>query len=619
EYQDPSDRRFWSQTNSCSTCGIQQTLYGADQQILSTNDSEILNWVTQSWKAGQIVAIKGIGGFLLTVDATNPEAVQTLRDRKQRPTKPFALMFADMKTIKSNFEVSESQIDQLGYPQASIVLLRNKPYTFKQLALEQIGPGLDQTGVMVAYTPLFQLLLDQFERPIVATSGNVSGSPIVFGNEPALTAFKGIADLILTNDRAIALPQDDSVVRFSPEKLKRIIIRRSRGLAPNYFGPPVFPEVGQAILALGGQLKSGFGLQHEQQTYLSQYLGDLDHFDTQENFQRSLSHLSSVLGFEPEVVLTDLHPAYFTTDFGAQIGQQHQIPVVQIQHHEAHFCAVLGEHDLFDSNAPIMGMVWDGTGLGTDQQIWGSECFLYQDQQIERLGHFDYFPWILNNKMAREPRLSALAICHDLHLAEAVLKPKFSETEWKIYTKRLANNPQLKTSSMGRIFDAMACLLGFKSQQSFEGEAAMLLEQAAQGYLDKHQIIKQANGQLEPYSGGWNTKLLFQEVLEDLATGLSIEYIAAKLHWTLVEVIRASAQKAGVQHIAFSGGVFQNGVLVDLLLHFLSEDFQLYFHKTLSPNDENLAFGQIMWYQWQANKTKVDHSNTKNYVFSNSR
>ncbi|MEM6723568.1 MAG: carbamoyltransferase HypF [Bacteroidota bacterium] len=625
EYHLPSDRRYWSQTNSCGTCGVRQYLWDKSKRLIASNDSEILDRIIQAWKTGQIVAIKGIGGYLLTCDATNPKVVQLLRDRKGRPTKPFALMYTSLSAVAEHVDLTEIATASLEYPEATIVLLPANNLAYKDLAMPEITAGLDQLGVMVAYTPLFRLLLKRFARPIIATSGNVSGAPIQFQDNPAIQLLSQVADLVLANDRRILVPQDDSVVRFSPKAQQRIVLRRSRGLAPNYVGDDPFPTTDDSILATGGQLKSSFAMRSNGQLYLSQYLGDLDHFDTQQSYRHTLHHFSQMIGFTPKVILSDQHPTYYTSGYAQNKAIENQWDHFQIQHHEAHFCAILGEHQLFQSSKPVLGVIWDGTGLGNDQQIWGSEFFLFEEKHIQHVGHFGYFPWIFGDKMAREPRLSALSIGFDLPEACGILQSKFTSTEWKVYQQKLTKTTislegkkQLRTSSMGRLFDAVASLLDLKHKQSFEGEAAMLLEQIARQYM-----IQNDWPILTPYKvtnahGSPCPKRLFKAILKDVQIQKEIGLIAARFHMTLVAQIKVKAKREQVDQIAFSGGVFQNALLVDLLIEYLSADFKLYFHELLSPNDENIAFGQLMWYQWQQ-ELKGLTRNTSKYVFSNTR
>ncbi|MCB0855077.1 MAG: carbamoyltransferase HypF, partial [Bacteroidetes bacterium] len=463
------------------------------------------------------------------------------------------------------------------------------------LISSQVAPGLTQIGVMLPYAPLYELLLHTFQKPIVATSGNISNSPIVFQDNQALAELPEIADFLLTNNREIVIPQDDSVIKFSPFKKEKIVLRRSRGLAPTYINSDlILPEA--CILATGAMLKSSFGFLHEGNTYLSQYLGDLAHFDTLENYRHTIEHFFRLFNAKPEVILCDKHPDYPSTRYAEEMAASFEIPVHHIQHHIAHFGAVLGENNQIESKTPVLGVIWDGTGLGDDGQIWGGEFFIYENYSFHRAHHFTYFDSILGDKMAREPRISALAACRGIESATELLKGKFTPTEWKIYTKILSGGTRLQTSSVGRIFDAVAALLDLKDIQSYEGEAALLLEQLATEYCKKNGL-----GFLSSYSYSTmdilSTKGMLREIIEDIQQGESPAFIAAKLHFSLAEMIGVIARKKQIKKIAFSGGVFQNGLLVDLIWHLLGDEFELFFHRQLSPNDENIAFGQMVCYE----------------------
>jgi hydrogenase maturation protein HypF len=595
EYHDPSDRRYFSQTNSCSDCGIQMQLYSADGQLLPVEQGQIIDQVIQAWNKGQIVAIKGIGGYLITCDATNEETIQELRLRKHRPSKPFALMYGDIDDVNSNYHCSIASKTALESIEAPIVLLEKDSKT-NPLAWNAIAPKLDKIGIMLAYTPLYVSLLEAFAKPIVATSGNISSAPIVYEDDLALSTLGQIADLILVNNRKIVQPQDDSVWQFSPQFQQKIILRRSRGFAPTYVNPSLALEK-ESVLAMGAMLKSTFTQLHQGNIYISQYLGDLGQYQTQQSFQSTLQHFQQLMRSEPEVILLDLHKDYPSTILGQQLAEEFQIPTFSVQHHEAHFGAVLGEHSLLHSAEPILGVVWDGTGLGMDQNIWGGEFFVYRNHSMQRVAHLQYFDCILQDKMAKEPRISALAACFPLREIHLLLASKFSKIEWRIYQKKLSQSVHLKTSSMGRIFDAVASLLGIADFQSYEGEAAMLLEQLGRTYVETNGMAFSESYTFCFINEKIETQLFFQELFEDLNTGKALDWIAAKFHYSLVLMIKNVANNLKINKIAFSGGVFQNSLLVDFLIYEMKQSHRLYFHQELSPNDENISFGQLICYQ----------------------
>lgn len=593
EYDNPLDRRYYSQTNSCPNCAIELTLYDANRNKLALNQNQIIEAVIQFWKEGKIVAVKGIGGYILTCDAENTSTILELRKRKHRPSKPLALMYPDLESLNDVYLGKESE-QELTNHVSPIILLDWKGQENK---LAFIAPNLNQVGVMLPYTPLYDLLLKKFDQPIVATSGNISHSPIVFKNKKALNELPEIADFILTNNREITVPQDDSVIKFSFFKKEKIIIRRSRGLAPTYINSELkWPD--KSILATGAMLKSTFSFLHQRNVYISQYMGDLEHFDTQQNYAQTIEHFFKLFDAQPELILCDKHPEYPSTIFGNNLSKKSSIPLKTIQHHIAHFGAVLGENNLIHNESPILGIIWDGTGLGDDGQIWGGEFFKYDNYHFVRCCHFDYFDFILGDKMPREPRISALSACWGIMGTEDFLKEKFNKTEWQVYAKILAKNNPLKTSSVGRIFDAVASLLGILDKQTFEGEAAMQLEALASGYFKKHGLDF-SESYFTEYSDDFRipTMTLLTNLLLDLKKEKPKDFIAAKFHFSLVQIIKSVAKNSAIKKLAFSGGVFQNSLLVDLIIHHLKPDYELFFHQQLSANDENISFGQLVFHQ----------------------
>lgn len=593
EYDNPTDRRYFSQTNSCKDCGIQMILFDGNQQVIADNSSTIIDLICSYWKSGKIVGIKGVGGYLLTCDASNDNAIQLLRKRKFRPNKPFALMYPNFDAVKKDLTVSHSEEKELRSPVAAIILLEIKERSTFNTS-PHVAPHLNKIGVMLPYNPLFDLLLKQFQKPIVATSGNISNAPIIFKDKKAVHELTQIADFLVTDNRPIVVPQDDSVIKFSTFKKQKIIIRRSRGIAPTYINAQLKLS-NKSILATGAMLKSTFSFLHHNNIYTSQYLGDLTDFDTEENYKHTVQHFLNLFKAKPEVILTDKHPDYFATLFGKNLSKKLNISVEKIQHHIAHFGAVLGENNLIHSQEPILGIIWDGTGLGNDNQIWGGEFFTYENYNFLRANHFEYFDFILGDKMPKEPRISALSVCWNIMGMETFLKEKFTKTEWQVYTKILAKENQLKTSSVGRIFDSVAALLGIMDKQTYEGEAAIQLEQLATDYFREHGLDFSSSYFLEKENYSQiPTKLLMTNIIIDLQKGKAKKFIAAKFHFSLMKLVKIIATNLNIQKIAFSGGVFQNGLLVDLIQHHLAEDFELYFHQELSPNDENISFGQLI-------------------------
>lgn len=610
EYHHPEDRRYFSQTNSCPDCSIVITLV-TDQETSSTS---VRDKVVAAWRSGKIVAIKGTGGFLLTCDAAQAGAIRLLRERKARPQKPLALMYHRPAELNSCY-LSKSALDLINNPAAPIVLV---PVATDFPNLEWIAPGLQSIGLMRAHNPLFHWLLDAFEGPIVATSANISQNPIIFRDSEVPQLFQ-LADLVLTHNRKIVVSQDDSLVRFSPLREKPILLRRARGYAPTLIQQDLKLR-STHLLATGALLKSTFALQMDDRCYVSQYLGNLDSFATEQNYQHTLQHLQSLLGVSPERILCDAHPDYPSTHTAIEMASKLNVSLQTVQHHLAHFAAVLGENNGLHSQDPILGVIWDGAGYGTDGQIWGGEFFTYSDYQFERIGHFEYFKVLAGDKMAREPRLAALSLCKQLPDADPLLRPLFTPLEWDVYAKLLERNPVTHTSSAGRLFDALAALLGLCTRQSWEGAAATQLEELATRYC---QTINPNQLTIYPIrvcpTGDLDTTVLFSRVIRDILQGIPAAHIAASFHYSLAALIKQVAQQTGISQLAFSGGVFQNGLLCDLIQYLLSDGYKLLFHRQLPPNDENISFGQLVYHHITQYRQSFLNPKSQEYVLSNSR
>jgi len=587
EYNNPMERRHYSQTNSCPDCPVEMQWYENEKV---TENFTNLDKVIDYWQQGKIIAIKGIGGYLLTCDASNEKAIQTLRTRKKRPYKPFALMYPDIKSALKDVFINKTEKEALQSNEAPIVLLPLKKKTGNVLPLDKINSGLGRIGIMLPYTPLYELLLSKYGRPIIATSGNITGSTIIYKDTDAIKELSKIADVILMNNRKIVVPQDDSVVQFTEKHRQKIVLRRSRGKAPVYINPQLNVEE-QSILATGSMLKSVFAFSHQKNIYVSQFLGDTEIFEAQQNYEQTFQHLTNILQPKFDKVVTDMHPAYFATQFGQKTALEQSIPQISIQHHKAHFISVLGENNLWNNKEKVLGVIWDGTGLGDDGNIWGGEFFSFENHQINRLQHIGEFDFILADKMVREPRISLLALTHQMPDAEIFVKQKFSDTEWKIY-RQLLRNTRLKSTSMGRLFDAVSSLLFSNDIHTYEAEASMKLEWKAHQYLQTH---SKPESYLSEKLPAHFVSFIMKKIITNLAQNKDKGLIAAQFHVSLADYIRLSAQKYDYKNIAFSGGVFQNALLVDLIIEQMQRKYNLYFHKEFSPNDEGIAFGQLLY------------------------
>ena len=583
EYNSPTNRRFHSQTNTCSTCGIQLKLVNNLGETIKIEQLNLFKKIADLLSEGNIIAIKNTSGYLLCCNAENPKVVHKLRYKKHRPNKPFAVLYPSIEILQKEVILNEKQLKSLTSIELPINIVSLENYNGK-LALEQVAPNLNQLGIMLPYTGILQLLANELNFPIVATSGNIHGSPIVSTNEDALEKLKNVADYFLQHNLKIEHPQDDSVVKFSSKFQQEVLFRRSRGYAPNYLETSVNSE--QKILAMGAHLKSTIAFYPNSNLYISQYLGNLDNFDVYNRFTEVAENFIQLFEQQPEIILVDKHPLYHSTQFGKELAKKTSSKLIEIQHHKAHFTAILGENNLF--NKKVLGVVFDGTGFGDDSNIWGGEFFSYQNNKIERIGHVQNFDWLIGDKMSTEPRLSLFSLASEE--MNAILEQKFSSNELKNYGYLKSQN-KLKTSSIGRLFDAVASLLNITDFNTYEGEAAILLENSISNYN-----LKACKSYCQLNSLGFSAKEIIKNIYIDVEKGIDRSQIITNFLFTLATHILNFSKEKGFNKIALSGGVFQNTTLVDMLLELAPKEIKLYFHKDLSPNDENSSFGQLMYY-----------------------
>jgi len=591
EYLDIYNQRHFSQTNSCPECTIPMHLYDTEGKLKSGDSDIIIQLLDAALKEGKIAAVKGIGGYLLICDATNTKTIKTLRQRKHRPAKPFALLYTDIDMVQKDVKLSGDELIALQEKVSPIVLCRIKDNQ-NNIALGEIAPGLNRVGIMLPYTALLLLISEKFNKPLVATSGNISGSPVIYKDNEAIEWLSEVADLIVTFDRDIVTPQDDSVLQYT-DKGKKIILRRSRGLAPGYFPNPL-KESDECLLAMGSELKSAFALYNKGNLLISQYLGDQSSLESQKSYAVTRNHLQQLFNCFPEKILIDKHPEYYISQSGREEAYKNNIELIEVQHHKAHFAAVLAENELLSEKKPVLGVIWDGSGYGDDKQIWGSEFFISRDNHFKRGAHLDYFPQMLGDKMNKEPRLSALSLLTKLPGKQHLVRKYFSEKEWDYYQQLIKQPAMLLTSSMGRFLDGIAALLGICSVNTFEGEAAMRLEAIARDSVDMQKGVYSM-----PFENGilnWQPFIL--EMLEEYDRKENKATIAGKVFLSLAKSIAAITDELNIDKIAFSGGVFQNALLTDLVLEEMKTK-QLFFHRQLSPNDECIGFGQLAYYFMQ--------------------
>ena len=599
EYHDPADRRFHSQPNACPVCGPQLAFWSAAGEVLGQRHEALLK-AAEAVKAGQVLALKGLGGFQLLVDARNEQAVRCLRDRKQREEKPFALMFPSLDAVTSLCEVSPLEERLLRAPEAPIVLLRRRarPTGGSPLAMS-IAPWNPNLGVMLPYTPVHHLLVRELGFPVVATSGNLSDEPLCTDEREALERLHGIADVFLVHDRPIVRHVDDSVVRVVLDR--ELVLRRARGYAPLPVPLPVRDKAqarssaedaadSPTILAVGAHLKNAVALAIGRQAFISQHIGDLETRQAYSAFCRTVADLQALYDAKPSLVVCDLHPEYLSTKYAAELGG----PVLAIQHHYAHVAACMAENEL---GGPVLGVSWDGTGYGTDGTIWGGEFLLTDETSFTRVAHLRQFSLPGGEAAIKEPRRTALGLLYVLMGPQAFLRHdlfpvrSFTDNELAVLRQMIERGVQSPvTSSVGRLFDAVASLVGLRQRVRFEGQAAMELECALEsGHNDAYDLaIKEGT----PMIVDWEPMVL--KLLQDVTKGAAIGTMAALFHNALVEAIVEVAQKVGQQKVVLTGGCFQNRYLTERAVHRLREaGFRPYWHQRVPPNDGGIALGQV--------------------------
>ncbi len=590
EYHDPLNRRFHAQPNACPQCGphvslILSTAAGFESHVGSEGPASIAA-AKALLRQGRILGIKGIGGFHLACDATSEAALRLLRDRKSRIEQPFAIMARNLKVVRTFAEVNAEGERLLTSRARPIVLLRSRK---PNLVSSLVAPRNEYLGVMLPYAPLHYLLLD--ERPLVMTSANVTGEPIVRENEEARSRLHGIADALLVHNREIEVVCDDSVVRTFENQ--EIPVRRSRGYAPL---PIVLREPVEGLLAVGAELKATFCITKGQFAYLSQHVGDMGTLETQRAFETALHHMLRLFRMDPRVVVCDQHPGYLSTRWATEFAKQRGIELIQVQHHHAHVASLSAEAG-FDPTEPVIGVAFDGTGYGSDGAIWGGEFLVASQVSFRRFGHLRYVPLPGGDASIKHPARTALA-----HLWKAGLDwapdldpvNEFSASELGILRRQFEKNLNcVPSSSMGRLFDAVSALIGVRQRVNYEGQAAMELEALCVSKPQEPYPFPLAAGEtmmLEPAP-------LLEAIVADLRSGASKSRIATRFHHSIAaaiaDVSRLARDATGLNTVALTGGVFQNIVLLSLTVEQLrGAGFHVLCHRLVPANDGGLALGQ---------------------------
>ncbi|MBX6363042.1 MAG: carbamoyltransferase HypF [Gemmatimonadetes bacterium] len=584
EYHDPADRRYHSETNSCPACGPRVWLVAPDRRTLAEGD-EAIRAAGRLIKAGLIVALRGLGGFHLAVDAGSASATARLRRHKHREAKPLAVMVRTLEEARALAHVDEPAARLLASRERPVVVLPRRPLA--PLAPE-VAPGLAEIGIMLAYTPLHLLLLEEVGRPLVMTSGNASEEPIAIGNDEAIERLGAIADALLLHDREIVSRYDDSVIRAGAGG--PVFLRRARGYAPLPLDLPV--PTPRALVAVGPHLKNTFALAVGASAFISQHIGDLENLETLDHFRATLDRYRSLFNVEPEVAVRDLHPGYLSTRIAEELGLERTIAV---QHHHAHLAAVMAEHGRTE---PVVGLAFDGTGHGDDGHTWGAEVLVADLVGYRRFAHLRYAPLPGGDLAARRPWRAALGY-HALDpartpaLGRALGRVPERERELALQQIRHALNAPL-ASSMGRLFDAAAAVLGVRLESQYEGQAAMELEALAGGLPARPLPIDLG----EDAGGLVIDPLPLLEALADRAErGVDRALLAARFHETIAAAGATVAQLAcadartGV--VALGGGVFQNlRLLASLRWRLEAAGLRVLLPRRLSPNDGAISYGQ---------------------------
>jgi len=582
EYHDPANRRFHTQPNACPQCGPQLELWDANGKQVARKHEALLT-AAEAVRFGQIVAVKGLGGFHLLADGRNEETVQELRRRKRREEKPFALMFPSYEAVLRHCEATEVEQRLLRAPESPIVLVRRRPEA-DELA-PSVAPRNPYLGAMLPYTPLHHLLMHELTFPVIATSGNLSEEPICIDEQEAVSRLRGIADVFLVHNRPILRHVDDSVAREMGGR--ELLIRRARGYAPL----PVYVDGEMpSVLAVGAHQKNTIAASVGSQVFISQHIGDLENEASYEAFRGAIRTFEMLYELKPSALACDMHPDYMST----QYAQASAAPKVSVQHHYAHILSCMAENCL---RPPALGISWDGSGYGPDGTVWGGEILRISDPGFSRVAHLRPFLLPGGEKAVREPRRCALALLYEMFGDDAFDQSRlpaevFSTEELRVLRTMLSqkiNSPW--TTSVGRLFDGFASLLNLRHSARFEGQAAMELEFA----------LSEAPADTSyPYkicTSGDTLILDWEPAVRSLLTDACVQLAeaTARFHNMLVEMGVEVAKRIGEKKVVLSGGCFQNKYLTERFLSKLrAAGFHPYWHQRVPPNDGGIALGQLI-------------------------
>lgn len=605
EYIDPSNRRFHAQPNACPSCGPHLELWESSGEVLEMRDAAITK-AAEAIRAGKIVAMKGIGGFQLLVDARNEDAVKRLRARKHREEKPFALMYPSLEQVERDCEISEPEGRLLLSPESPIVLILRRSES--PANYESVAPRNPYFGVMLPYSPLHHILMHELNFPIVATSGNITDEPICIDEHDALKKLGGIADFLLVHDRPIERQVDDSVIRVMAGRPQ--IIRRARGFAPFpiELSSATSDLESQIVLTTGGHLKNSIAMNSGRNIVVSQHIGDLSTHEAFQAFEKTTKDFQKLYEASPSLIVHDLHPDYLSSRFAQRLSaSRDSLSSFGVQHHFAHVASCMAENGL---DGEVLGISWDGTGYGEDGTIWGGEFLVTDGKTYDRAAAFRTFRLPGGNASIKEPRRTALGALYEI-LGDAVFEMKgippvaaFDSRSLLVLRKMLGggvNSPL--TSSAGRLFDAVASLVGIRQVVNFEGQAAMELEFELKGVDTGESYEFEIVGETRPESGDRryfepahivNWEPAFIAILADLSAHVSSGVISARFHNTLCEIAVDVAKHAGIDRVVLSGGCFQNKYLTERVVKELGRNgFRAYWHQRVPTNDGGISLGQM--------------------------
>ena len=590
EYDDPLDRRFHAQPNACPRCGPQLEL--TDARGNSVTCADVIGKTSQLLREGKIIAVKGLGGFLLACDATNQAVVNRLRQRKNRPARPLAIMVSSLDEVRKHCNVNNAEARLLASPGSPIVLMKWKTYSTITPA---VAPGLKYLGVMLPYTPMHHILLRETGLPLVMTSGNLSEEPIAKDNDEAIRRLAAISDYFLMHNRDIHARYDDSVAMI--ERGVPQFVRRARGYAPH---PIHLTYKSQQILGCGAEEKNTFCLTRDNFAFLSQHIGDMENLETMENFANTIALYKKLFRIEPEIIAHDLHPEYLATKYAKELAAKDKnIKLVPVQHHHAHITSCMADNGLEE---PVIGVSFDGTGYGSDGHIWGGEFLVADYRQFTRMGHLEYLPLPGGALAIKKPYRIAtgylLSLFGDSNQHLPFLK-NADPLEIDIIKSQLEKNINSPlTSSCGRLFDAVSALLGIRGEIEYEAQAAIELEMLAYDKASEtgsypFTLIEQDNMSLIKLQD------LFAAIVHDLHSKTPKPEIAVRFHNTVARMITELCQiissNTGITQVALSGGVFQNRLLLRKAVALLESDgFEVFTHRQVPCNDGGISLGQVV-------------------------